>query len=486
MSINNALSNAYSGLTASGRMAEVAANNIANALNDDYNRKEVQLAAAITDGLGAGVEVSGIRRAVNNNLVRDLRLAEGELAYAAVKEGVAGEIATAIGGPDDPASLFALYEDFEAALETAADTPENQAAQRNVVQTAGAITTKFNDLSAQAALLRTDADAQIARDVQRLNSHLSEIESLNREIELATVSGRDATALLDQRQKLLDEVSQIIPIKEVQADNGKVNILTESGVFLLDRTAKEVEFTAAGQITQGQTYAGGQLSGLFVGDSEITPGSGILGVSGGSIGALFEVRDEIGVAFAAEIDGLARGLVERFQSPDADATLAVGDAGLFTDSGLAFDPANEEGLAARLTVNAAVDPDQGGEVRRVRDGINSVAAGSAGSDAILRTQLEVFRDPATAPTSTGIFGDFTALDTISSYTSIKSTEALDAENQTVAVSARVQTLFEAERTYSGVDTDFETAQLILIEQAYGANAKVIEVIDSLIQRLLEI
>ncbi|MEL6364549.1 MAG: flagellar hook-associated protein FlgK [Pseudomonadota bacterium] len=486
MSINSALNNAYSGLSATGRMAEIAANNIANALNDDYNRRSVELASSITAGRGSGVEVAGINRAVDANLVRDLRGAEGRLANAGIAEGAASTIASAIGGPDDLDSLFALYEDFETALEAVADTPESQASQQRVAVAASAITTKFNDLSATAALLRTDADNQIAREIEKLNGNLGEVEAINREIELAVVSGRDATALLDQREKLLDEISRIIPIKEVPTENGKVDILGENGVFLLNGQAKEVSFTAAGQVVQGQTLANGALSGLSVGDIDITPGSGVLGVEGGSIGALFKVRDETGVEFADQVDALARDLVERFQSPAVDPTLVAGDAGLFTDFGAAFDPANQEGLASRIAVNDAIDPAAGGEYRRIRDGINSVAPGETGSDVIVRNLIDAFRDPAAPPAETGVFGAFSANDLVASFTSLKTTEQRGAETAATALQSRVQSLSDAERTFSGVDTDAETAQLILIEQSYAANARVIEVIDQLIQRLLEI
>ena len=60
------------------------------------------------------------------------------------------------------------------------------------------------------------------------------------------------------------------------------------------------------------------------------------------------------------------------------------------------------------------------------------------------------------------------------------------EDTAAASQARLTTLESAETAIVGVDIDSELQHLILIEQAYAANARVIQVADRLVQRLLEI
>ena len=62
---------------------------------------------------------------------------------------------------------------------------------------------------------------------------------------------------------------------------------------------------------------------------------------------------------------------------------------------------------------------------------------------------------------------------------------LDDPGQT-ASQALSQSLYEAEKLETGVDTDRELQNLLIIEQAYAANARVLETIDQMIQRLMEI
>ena len=71
MSISGALSNALSGLTATSRSAEMVSNNLANALNENYARREVVLAARSHGATGQGVSVTGVQRNVDLALLSD-------------------------------------------------------------------------------------------------------------------------------------------------------------------------------------------------------------------------------------------------------------------------------------------------------------------------------------------------------------------------------------------------------------------------------
>ncbi len=63
MTIASALNNALSGLTATGKLAEITSGNLANTLTDGYGRQSVTLSAAVLGGYGNGVAVAGVDRA---------------------------------------------------------------------------------------------------------------------------------------------------------------------------------------------------------------------------------------------------------------------------------------------------------------------------------------------------------------------------------------------------------------------------------------
>ncbi|MHA7871386.1 MAG: flagellar hook-associated protein FlgK [Hyphococcus sp.] len=485
MSISTALSNANSGLTAATTRANIVSNNVANALTPGYSRRDVSVSENVVAGQGLGVSVNGITRAADRILTSDRRLAEAASTRDQELAAAYAKFNTALGEPDDPFSLFGQYQGLESSFRSLALTPESVPAQAQVLDAAKALATRFNQLSAQARSSREEADAAIAQTVDRLNTTLKEIEKLNNQISRAGASNRDISGLLDQRKLLIDEVSAQIPVREVVRNNGTVDLMTHEGVFLIAGKARTIEFSRATIITPDASIAGGQLSGLSVEGIDITPGtSASFSLQQGRIAGLFAVRDDAGPDFQAKLDALATDLMQRFEA--ADPTLAPGAAGLFTDAGAAYDPANQTGLAGRIAINANVDPDQGGALWRLRDGVGAAVEGPAGNANIIFALLDEFAAQRTPPAGAGLTSQTSAMNAIANVTSMIGASRINAESRLAASSANTEALREAETQSTGVDTDFEMQKLLQIEQAYAANARVIQVASEMLDRLMEL
>jgi flagellar hook-associated protein 1 FlgK len=152
---------------------------------------------------------------------------------------------------------------------------------------------------------------------------------------------------------------------------------------LLDGSAAVIGFSTTHTITPEMTQASGGLSGITINGRPYDTAGSASPILGGTLGALFAVRDDLAVSAQGRLDAAARDLVERFSSATVDPTLVPGAPGLFTDAGAAFDPFNEAGLAGRLTLNAAADPAQGGALFRLRDGLGAATEGAPGNGTLL-------------------------------------------------------------------------------------------------------
>ncbi len=489
MTISQAFSNATSGLGAVSRQASVASNNIANALTPGYHRREVSLAERVLGNEGAGVMVAGVDRAQNAALTAQRRDADAGAAYSSITADAASAISELVGGPEDLGSLFGKFSAFDSDLRQLASAPADPAAQASAVLSGLQLTVAFNALTGDIQAMRSDADAEIARRVDGVNTALRDVEALNESIRRATAAGQDASALLDERQNAIDTINQSVPVRELRRDDGGVDLMTHEGVFLLAGTAKTISFTPSPVIVAADQYAGGAgaLSGLSVDGVDVTPGGASnQAVRDGAIAGLFAVRDDLAPSAASELDALAADVISRFETAGVDPTIAPGAAALFTDAGSALAPPPAPGLAGRIALNAAVDPAQGGDPSRLRDGLYTAAPGPAGSDLLLRRMIDVWDAPQTVNASFGAGRALSALESASEISS--SVHAQNARLGAVSQSADVlaTTLQDAELSRTGVDTDRELQNLLLIEQAYAANARVIEVASQMIQRLLEL
>ncbi|MFD2173011.1 flagellar hook-associated protein FlgK [Rhodobacter lacus] len=480
MGITNAFNNAVSGLTASSRKAEIVSANVANAMTEGYARRELSISAETLGGDNGGVRILGVNRIVDKALLQDKQLADAAAANVDVKVDFFANIEAEIGNPSEPGSLSESISNFENALLSAASMPDSTARLTATVSTAETIVTKINAISSEIQQSRLDADHAIGKQVDILNESIARIDDLNHAITSQLSTGRDASALMDERQMVLDQISEIVPIKVVDRDNNQISIFTKSGAILLDGKPNELAFSPASAMSATWSQSSG-LSGLTLNGQPVsTLESGMFG--GGTLAANFAIRDELGPEAQANLDAVARDLMTRLESVDVDAT----GAGLFTDAGSAFDATKEVGLAGRLRLNAAVDPDQSGSaVWRMRDGLAATTQGPAGDSSLL-SSLATALSTETVPAS-GAMGSsqrsFAGL--AASLLSNVSSDRQSAELTQSFTSARQQSLNDMVLG-QGVDTDYEMQNLLVIEKAYSANAKVIATIDALMQQLLEL
>lgn len=484
MSISSALANALSGLMASSRAAGVVSTNLANVLTDGYAARGIELAAE-GDGRAGGVTVIGVTRRVDTGLLNERRLADSAMAYTGTLSDFATRLAREVGTPDDPGSLTARVTAFEASLVDASAKPEEQVRLTHAVQSAGQLADMFNTISAHIQGERTTADGRIAEAVTDMNTLLGQIQALNAQITTARNAGHPTASIQDQRQRVIDQLAEFVPLRLAPRDNGNVAIFTPGGATLLDGSPAELSFTRANVIAPHMTLSNGLLSGLQINGVPIDTSGNRGPVAGGRLAALFEFRDARAVEAQAQADALARNLVERFQDPGVDATRAPGDPGLFTDAGAVFDATNEIGIAGRIAVNAAADPAQGGEVWRLRDGLGAAAPGPAGN-AVRLNDLKSALDTSGSMLSGGLGAterDFA--DHAASLVSMVGRQSLSLEQELSFATSRQAGLAETE-LQEGVDSDAELQRLLLIEQAYSANARMIQTIDEMMQALLRI
>ena len=101
MSIGSALSSAYSGLLASSRMADIVASNVANALNENYARRSVELIADSVGGVGAGVMIGSVTRLESLATTSTRRAADAKVGYSSAMEAAYQRLVSSYGNIGD-------------------------------------------------------------------------------------------------------------------------------------------------------------------------------------------------------------------------------------------------------------------------------------------------------------------------------------------------------------------------------------------------
>jgi flagellar hook-associated protein 1 FlgK len=475
MSISAAFNNALSGLTANSRLTDVISGNLANALTPGYAPRTLDLQAQDT---GGGVKVAGTTRHTDPALVADRRLADSTLADAQTRAGFAVSVERALGLPGGGDSIADRLAAFEAAIVTASSRPENDARLNTVLREATALATAMNTAAEQIETLRSRTDTGISGAVGQLNSGLAQVADINTRIVSARAAGHETAALEDRRQQAIDAIAELVPVRQLERDRGAVALVSTGGALLLDGRPAQIGFEATPLVAAHMTVANGLVSGLGI-DGRPVP-TGVDGpLSGGRLGALFENRDGLGLEAQRGLDSLARDLTGRI-----DSLTEPPSPGIFTDAGARVDPDSATGLAGRLAINPAVNPANGGALFRLRTGPDAATpAAPAEAPYLVALGQALASSQGPGPGPGAAQGDLSGH---AAQLSSRAAQArLAAENAASFASGQAGELREVELR-GGVDSDAELQRLLVVEQAFSANARMIQTLDDMMQTLLRI
>lgn len=473
MSLSTAMNSAMSGLAAASRASLIVSENIANAMTPGYGRRSLSVGA---QSHGPGVRVLGVQRHADPALIADRRASDAQLATAELGAKALSRLENLIGSADSESSLSKRFSQFETSLISAASSPSSQVRLDEAARHASDLVKSLNQASEGVQKIRTDADRGIADLVDRSNTLLSGVKDLNTQIQRMAGNSGQVAPLMDQRQTLLDELNQIIPVNVMARSNGQISLYAQGGAVLLDGSAAPLSFDRATAIEPGVSVANGQLSGLSSDGRDVSVSS----IAGGALAAQFEIRDQIAVSYQEDLDQIALDLATRFESSDTDPTLSPGDTGMFTDRGAAVTAADVTGLSARLTLNPSLDPDGAAETWRLRDGLGALAPSENGAAAQLNRFLDALEAPS--PVSGRDGSAFAGFQNLTTKAAAQHLAADQAQSFAVASQTELARL-ELEQ---GVDTDEELQRMIIVEQAYAANARLIQTVDDMMQSLLRI
>jgi flagellar hook-associated protein 1 FlgK len=488
MSLSFALTNARSSLTATGVQSSVVARNIAGAQEGGSSRKSAVLATIA----GGGVYVASIQRAEDKALFANLITATSSSAKQNVVYNAVQELSSAtIDDTELDQSPAAKLSALRTALDQYANAPYDVTLGQSLVTAAINMANALNDATSTTQELRQKADADMEESVDKINSLLEKLESVNTAIVKGTVKGDDVTDYLDMRDSILSDLSQQIGITASTRENNDIVVYTDSGVTLFETSARSVTFD--------RTHAyDATISGnaVYVDGVPVTGASAVMPIKSGNLAGLAEVRDEVAVTYQSQLDEIARGLVEVFAESDQSVTPTLPDVpGLFTYAGAPAMPVTgvvNTGLAGTIRVNAAVDPDQGGDPKRIRDGaINGNPAytyNTTGADGFF-TRLKALSQELSADmtfdASTLASPNGTLIEYAGSSASWLNARLASAHADSTYQTTVVERTAEALSNVNGINMDDEMVVMLQIERTFAASSKVIASIDSMLQSLLD-
>lgn len=507
MSLNTALSIATSGLANINAQFVTMSQNVANVSTPGYVEETTTQQSITAGGIGMGVHTGVATRAANLVLQAALSSQVSTVAQLQTTQTALQGIDTALGTPgqgtDLPSQLGALQTQFATLL----NDPSNQTQQAAVVNAAQTLAQGINSLSQTITTQRQAAQDDLAGAVSTLNTTLGQIGTLNEQIVQNRQMGLSTADLESQRDAAVQTLSGLVSIATVAQPTGAIQVITAGGMILPTEPGAATFTAPSGATPPAAYYPGGGLTGITLNGLDVTHA-----LTGGRIGADIALRDTTLPTAQAQLDEFAFGLANRFAGQGlALFTDGQGNVPQAATSGPVQAP--YVGFAAAIGVNPAVAANPA----LVRDGTTPIAGSATGAgpftpnpsggpagftDMITRVLDYTLTDQAqpgvtqTALGSTGLGPDGNlASPSIStgSLSTIATAMVAGLARQSAAVTGDLTTATAMQTSITttltqqtGVNIDKEMTRMLSLQNAYTANARVVNALQTMFNQLLQV
>lgn len=283
------LRTATSGLMAFRAALATTGHNIANVNTAYYSRQRVELSAPMPEGqsygyLGRGVDIDSVSRVYNGFVMQQLRGHQSGVSQYDTLNTLTGQMSALLGDTD--VGLTPDLEAFFGSLQDLANSPASITARQVFLDEGQTLTNRIQDIDSALSSLRESVDVGIRNAVTAINDLSTSLAKINQDISQASQSLTNApNDLLDQRDKILVDLADLVGIQVVAQDGDGVSVFMSNGQpLVVGGKALKLEAVQSGFDPQEITV---RLEGQAEGsDLEAA-------ITNGELGGYFEFRRTI-------------------------------------------------------------------------------------------------------------------------------------------------------------------------------------------------
>lgn len=467
MSILSVLQIGAGAMLAQQQAIQTTSHNIANVDTAGYARQRVSLSSAFPVNKGPYVVGLGVKASAVTSMVD--RFFEAQLVSFKAGLGSAGAEQRALSGVADALPITeeqgvgSALEAFWGAWAELANNPAGQAERANLIGRSRALGDVLRQTRTALVDTQTHLDKDLDAAVRRVNTILPQIASLNRQIATGEAGGQRANDFRDQRQQLLQDLSELVGATAHEEKDGQLTVQVD-GVLLVsgEKTASldSSNLNASGFRTVEYISATGTGSSY---DATAL-------LTKGEIGGLITARDATVAGFIDRLDLFAKTLVDTVNAQHALGYDLNGTAG-----GAFFTPiAATAGAAGMMQLESgiAADPHLIAAAQ---------SASSAPGDNRNARALAGLQTSTQAALGNVAFKDYFVRLVSDVGQQVQTTQ--DAQSFQQALLEQTQARRES---VSGVNIDEEMTNLIKFQRAFEAASRLISVGDEMYETMINI
>lgn len=324
--MSDLLSLGSTGISAYQRALSTVSNNIANVGTDGYTRQEVGLGSnqprqVGNSFIGTGVRLEAVRRQYDAFIEANLRNSSSNLEAQGPLVQYANRIMDLMA--DQNVGLSGSLTAFFSAARDLAVEPASVIARSSFLRQADGAASGFRQLTTQLGLIDDETRQGLTATADKINTYAEQIALVNKQLFKNGSLDRQPPEILDQRDRLLRELSSLVQIKTEFLVNGQVKISLNDS---MNESAGAV--VVDGDITHRLGLSVDDAGRAALSLNLNSPRARVIaGVSGGELGGLLLVRDQVLRPAQNKLDELAQALMTEANAVHATGIDALGRPG---------------------------------------------------------------------------------------------------------------------------------------------------------------
>ncbi len=299
-------------------------NNIANVSTDGYSRQSVELSAGApraigTAFIGSGVVFDRVRRQYDAFAEANLRNSNSDMQAQVPVVDYANRVIDVLGG--QTSGLTSALDQFYASARALSADPASTVLRGAFVRDAQGVTARFSQLSGQLDLVDVETRDAVDSSLGQLNTLTTQLAAVNRQLSKQTTLERQPAELLDQRDRVLRDLSQFARLNTRFGVNGSVQVSLGASID------KDVIVNGQTAVRIGADYnaAAPEKVGLVL--DSYGNASSLVGVTSGKLAGLLTFREQVLGSTRNALDFVAQTLVKEVNSIHREGVDAYGDKG---------------------------------------------------------------------------------------------------------------------------------------------------------------
>jgi len=431
------------------RALEVTSHNIVNSANPNYSRQRIVFeteTSNLTAGLvwGNGVKISDVMRVRDRLVDAHIIGTNQKFSDSSRQSQLVSDVEKIFSEPSD-LGISNLMTTFFNSFNELAVTPNSVPLRTNVLNAANNLSAKVTSVNQSLNTLKGDIKQEFHQKVNSVNSILDQIHQINYEQFSNAYNGVPVNDLLDKRDALVDELSNLVNINVVY-DNTNSAVISIGGALAVDRMHSS-EFVAE------------EVNGKL--NLKVKDGSYPIVLTGGELNALSQVYSKKIPAYQEKLDAVINNLVEAVNGEHANG-FTITDP---QETGLNF---FEGYVNGELIINSELIDDP-----------NKIAISLDGTEGNGEIALRIAQ-----LTDAKLLDGNTLQESYSSMINGLGNDGMLQNNYTQANQMVLDELAQLRASQSGVSVDEEMTNVLKFQRTYEASAKLITVADEILQTIL--